>query len=114
MATQLTQAYFQNKVNNAVDDLEAPEQVPEDELVDDEDGTPKNSRGLILHAVIVSVLVMIGMYSLAIVVFSGGVLIFAGSISIATGAAVVHSEYRLSKMESKYASIVFLVELFCV
>jgi hypothetical protein len=110
MSTQLTQAYLQNKVN----DLEAAEQVPEDELEDDEDGTPKGYRGLILHAVIIIVLVMIGMYSLAIVVFSGGVLMLAGSIALGTGVAVVHSEYRLSKLESKYASIVFLVELSCV
>eukprot|EP00980_Cylindrotheca_fusiformis_P013608 scaffold3502_cov111-Cylindrotheca_fusiformis.AAC.3 len=103
MATELTKAYFQHKVNEAFD-VESQEQVPDDEMVDGEEPPPKNSRGLMLHAVIVTALAMIIMYSLAMALF-GGVVFYAGVVAIGTGASVVVAEYRLSKMDSKYTAI---------
>jgi hypothetical protein len=109
MATQLTQAYLQHKTTNAVGNFagiitggDEEEQVPNDELVD-EDGEVKISRSsLISYGVILSALATIGLYSAAITIIGGTLLTVAAIVSITTSVLIMGAEFRLCQLESKY------------
>lgn len=99
MSTQLSKAYTKN--GDAADDIEAPEELPGDELPDEEE-PPKNSRGIFLYIVIGIALGMISLYSISMAVISGTILAAAGIVSILVGGTVVVAEVIMSKMDSTY------------
>ncbi|CAJ1961633.1 unnamed protein product [Cylindrotheca closterium] len=100
MSTQLSKAYTGEDVNDLKFDVEAPEELPSDELEDEDEEPVKNSRGMILHAVIVSSLAMIGLYALTLVTFAGTTLMTAAFVAFGVGGCVMVAEVKLSKMDT--------------
>lgn len=102
MSTQLSKAYAGKDVNDLQFDVEAPEELPSDELEDEIDDEPiANSREMTLYLVLATAITMIGLYSLMMVVFAGAVLSSAGIVAIGVGGCVMIAEVKLSKMDSK-------------
>lgn len=105
MSTQLSKAYAGQDVNDLQFDVESPEELPSDELEDEDDEPISNSRGMFLYAVIATALTMIGLYSLTMVAFAGAILSTAGFVAIGVGGCVMVAEVKLSKMDSKHVFI---------